>query len=183
MANGYPEYNNLTNFRVPTAQLPGESGDLKNIQQQQIDFSNNFRKNKGALGAQLLNNYARDARAELANNLTKSKASFNARGLLRSGQKIGADAGLKAATESDIRLAKKDINQGLDDQGNYLDSLAFNTAGVRAGMNPGLGQGILAGLGQDVENDISNMQAQQAIYGGLAQGIGNFAGTYYGRKK
>lgn len=186
MANksAFPEYDDeLQDWRIPNAIIPGKNKDLANFEQQQLDFAKNFRKNIPSYSDELYNNYAKGSRRDLAQNINKNRAGFNSRGLLRSGMREGSELGLKANNANELYSARDEINKGLLGQADELESGAFNTDGNRAGLGPGLGGSSLAGVQSGVQNQIAGMNAQQSIYGGIGSGVGNFLGTYYGRKK
>lgn len=166
-----PEYNH-SNFQIPDAQVPGVDPRFKQVFDKQKQLSDQFRQNLPQLQDQLGSNYARGARQQLAGNLTQVKKDFNARGLLRSGAKQGADASNRNATAFDIAQGRSGINRALSDQADQLENNVLNTGYQMAGNAPQLGQGLLQGTANAINADMANNAALNEIFGGAGKGLG-----------
>ena len=177
MANlTYPEYADGTGFKIPDVRSPKEDKRLKEIQDRQLETAKDFRNNIPQFSEMAYNDYSKGARQNLASNIAKTRASYNSRGLLKSGVRQGAELGERGASAVDLYSKRAEINKGLLGLADSLDANAFNTAGNRAGLGSGLGGVALSGLQTGVDQDISNLQNQSTLYGGIASGLGRLGG-------
>ncbi len=182
LTGGLPEYAN-TNYQIPSATYYGTdprlSGQVYNGQQQlATDFKNNIPKYQD----QLQNNYAQQAKQNLAKGLTQNKRDFNSRGLLKSGSRYGADARATQATNADINQGNQTINQNLNNTLDTLEGNYTNSAYSMAGLNPNLGAGLLQGQQNTNSQDAINNQSLQSIFSGGGLGLGYLASQLNGQK-
>lgn len=140
-------------------------------QQQATDFRNNLPQMEEDLGS----SYERQARRGLAQNIQGINANASRRGLLYSGLRQGAEAGAQARTAGDVAQKRYQINQGLEQNAQGLES--------------GAASNIFSSYKNDIQNAddsynlaLQQMQSRNNLLTGLFGGIGAAAGGYLGRK-
>lgn len=175
-------------FRQPL--VPGSSGELANIMRVNTDNAAKYRASIPSSVKKdsdlLYSDYSKQARSGLAKDIKDTRASFNARGLLNSGMRAGAEMGAQANTQADLANFRANTNKSLLDSrmnaANTMENNALNAGYAYAGSSPTLGAGALYGQGQDQANDIYNSRLQQQ---GIADAVGagtSLAGTIYANK-
>lgn len=172
----FPEYE-LPKFDIPSARLPTENPALVDLMKRQRKHASDFRSKIPEYAKSIYSPYQREAMGSLQDTLRDTKRAYNRRGLLGSGMQTGAEYKAKAATAGDLSQKRMDINRALEGQASQLESYPLGTAYSLAGQNPMLGQASLSGLASGLETDISNMQAQQALWTGGGNALGNLIST------
>lgn len=176
MANQFPEYKN-ENFQIPTTQLPHENPKLIELMKKQRQKAQDFRANMPGYADSIYKPYERSAKAGLVDTIRDTRRSFNRRGLYGSGMQTGAEYAAKGQTAADLSAKRMDVNRLLENQATQMEGAPLATAYNIAGQNPMLGQASLNGLASGLDTDIANMNAQQALWTGGGQGIGNLIST------
>ena len=156
---------------------PTVNPGYQTVLQGQESLANTFRNNLPGYSQQLGDQYQQQQRQQLASNLKATDSNYNSRGLLYSGARVGNEVGQQAQSASDIASGKQQINQGLLNQANQLDTNAFNTAvGIANTTNTGAYQVQTQADVEGLANQISNTQAQTQALGGLLGGLSSAAG-------
>ncbi len=177
-----PEYN-VPGFKIPDASVPQPNQNLKDIIGRQLDISKQYEQNIPGMVNGQASTYNRQARSGLTQGIRQTRENFNQRGLLRSGQRQGAEYGLKDQAETDMANNRFNLNQNAVNNKNQLQQNAVNSGLLYAGAAPQLGASALSGANNTLQNDISNMQNAGNIAGGLGSGLGSLAGAIYSKSQ
>lgn len=155
-----------------TANYQNQEKDLNN---KQIQQAQDFRANMPQMEQDLGSAYERQARRGLAQNIQGINANASRRGLLYSGLRQGAEAGAQAKAAGDVAQKRYEINQGLEQNAQGLES--------------GSASNIFSSYKNDIQNAddsynlaLQQMQSRNNLLTGLFGGIGAAAGGYLGRR-
>lgn len=118
----------------PGEQMPSQqaqiSPELSQLAASQKSQADSFQAGKGQMGRDMGQLQGETGRAQLAQQMAGIGKSFNSRGLLHSGLKVGAQSGAKGAMASNLAGQQVGTNIGLNQQGEQMDLGAAKT-----GMN------------------------------------------------
>lgn len=170
----YPEY---YGYDIPGAKQPELSGALASVRARQKKMADEYRAGIPELSDRLYGQAEKQSRGQLAEDINNVRRDFNRRGMLYSGRRMAGEAGARAGAEQGLLQTRQNINQALYNRGNAMESGVFQTDLGIAGNAPGLGASSLSGLGLEVQDSLANLQAQQSIFTGAGQGLGQLAGT------
>lgn len=181
MAIQYPElYDDGFDYKIPNAVDPGKNQQLKNAMDQLGERARQFKYGMQGESDRMFNDYARQARQDLSKNIADTRASYNRRGLLHSGMRMGSELAAQANYQSALPAARYKMNQGLLGQLGDMENQYLQSGINFAGMQPNLGGQYINSAQRDVNNQIANLQAQQSIYNGLGQAGGGIVGGLLG---
>ena len=173
-----PEYTGgAGNFNTQT---PGISGNAQLLYGLQKRNAQKFRQDIPQTADRMYNAYAAQSRNKLATDIGDVRKSYNSRGLLYSGQRRGAEAGARAASQAgNVDYAYNLNKQLLGDAGN-MDMGYANTAMSIAGMAPQLGSGLLSTQDQAIQNQMQNWRNDQNLFNAIIGRYTNAAGQLIG---
>lgn len=171
-----PEYR-FDEFVVPSATVPGRSPASEASLRKQVQTANDYRKNLPSLQAQQADQFKKEAAQNLALGLRGAKKDFNRRGMLHSGMRLGAEAGVRQNTRADLASKIMQNNLALNDQADLLDQAAISSGYNVALANPNLGE-IAGGAGNSAANQLAQSMYQNQLWGNLAGAGANGLGYY-----
>lgn len=181
-----PAYGNETlpeylggDFGIPGAVAPEKNKQLADIMRNRLKAAQTFEQDSAGHVNQLVSDYNKSANRQLKESINQTREDFNKRGLLRSGARMGREAGQQAQSFADRAAYRYGVNENMLNTKNAIEQGAINSGLLYAGNAPGLGSSALGGAQSYVNNDISNMQAAGELFGGIGKGIGTLAGSIY----
>lgn len=172
-----PEYNGVQNFALPQATPIAPNQQLLDQTKAQVKSAQDYYNNIPGMVNSQAAGYNQTAKQNLANNIQKTRNSYNDRGLLKSGQRQGAELGEQAATASDMANNRYQLNQQALNNYYGLVQGAATTGANYAGEGPGLGASQLQPQALQNQNDYYNNQNMAGIVNGAGSGIGSLAGA------
>lgn len=174
-----PEYNGGSgNFSTATPGITGNSQLLYGLQKKQAQ---KFRQDIPQTADAMYNPYAAQSRSKLASDISGVRKSYNSRGLLHSGQRMGSEAGARASNAVGNATYAYGLNKQLLGDADSMDSGYANTAMGMAGMAPQLGGGLLNSNNQAIQDELSRQRADAGFLDGLTSLYKTGAGALLGR--
>jgi len=111
----------------PAPEAPGVDPSLAKLKEQQLANAKNFRANIPSMQKQMGENLQTSANQELSGQLKGTQEANSRRGLLYSSINKGQQAGERARTQAGIARETGNINTGLLNAANTLDTQAIQT--------------------------------------------------------
>lgn len=140
---------------------------LKEISQRQLKTAQDYRTNSENLKGQQGRQAGEGSRQNLAKSMTGINQNTNARGLLYSGVRQGAQQA--AASDESARLAaqRSQINQQIEDQANQLDTSALNSAYSVQSMQQQMNDAAYKQALLNKQNEFSALGSAGKMFGSL----------------
>jgi hypothetical protein len=94
--------------------------------------------------------------------------------------RTGAQFGTRAAAANDLASTRQQINQGLLDNADQMDTAAYQTAAGQAGLGYDLGPSLIYGEQTRIDRAQASAAANQALWNSVMGSIGMAGGSFAG---
>lgn len=161
---------------APPQTDPRYAAALKQSQDIAKQFRNNIPSLATSFDAQIAENQKKQLAVEIQNNTE----NYNARGLLYSTAREGANAASQQTAAQNTAKGAADVNTQLSGEANQLDTNAANLGMSIAGMNQQIGNTSTEINGKLLDLSLKNQAAQAQGFSDIGKGLGGAAGFLTG---
>lgn len=143
---------------------------------------NDFKKNRSGMEQQGVANLRGQAEDVLKNDLKGIDAEANSRGLLFSGKTDLARRNAAATRANELGQSTTGFVQGLGDMDRQINSDVFGSEIDKSFRQADLNDIMTGQFYKRLQRDVDATQGQAQAAQNLGQGLGSFAGSYFGKK-
>lgn len=143
---------------------------------------NDFKKNRSGMEQQGVANLRGQAEDVLKNDLKGIDAEANSRGLLFSGKTDLAERNAAATRANELGQSTTGFVQGLGDMDRQINSDVFGSEIDKSFRQADLNDIMTGQFYKRLQRDVDATKGQALAAQNLGEGLGSFAGSYFGRK-